>query len=146
MKDIENIRENTRKLIQYLGYTNNVFAHIGSISQCYALQQLEKQDLTILELSQALALEHSSVSRMAKELVAKGFCKYKENTKDKRSRYLLLTKLGKSKLQEIHLTATRQVKAALDTLTESQRKTVVNGINLYAQALEKNYLNNEVSS
>ena len=134
-QEVEIVRESTRKLVQYLGYMNNVFAHIGSISQCHALHKLEKKPLTILELSQALSLEHSSASRVAKELVSKKFCEYVQNTNDRRSRYLSLTKLGKSKLEEIHVTAIHQVKSALATFTDSQRKTVVTGISLYAQAL-----------
>ena len=141
--EIESIRLGTREIVQYLGYLDNMFAHIGSISQCHALQKIERQPLTILELSQALSLDHSSTSRLAKGLVSKGFCHYIENKDDKRSRRLGLTKIGKMKLQEIHATATHQVKSALSLLTETQRKKIVDGIGLYAQALKQVYQQEE---
>ncbi len=137
MLNIEKIRENTRSIIQSLGYMNNMFAHIGSVSQCYALQKLEKNTMTILELSRALGLEHSSVSRMVSELVAKGYCQYTVNLDDKRSRYLLLTKKGEKKTNEIHKIANEQVNLALQQLTSEQKKIVLEGLQLYAEALNK---------
>jgi len=135
--EIEDIRTGTRQIIQYLGYIDNMFAHIGSISQCHALQKIEKHQLTILELSQALSLDHSSVSRAVKGLVEKGFCNYAENKHDKRSRMLSLTELGKTRVREIHETANHQVEAALSLLTQAERKKVVEGIGLYTKALEQ---------
>ena len=137
MSEIEKIRESTRKIVQYLGYLDNMFAHIGSISQCHALQKLEKKPMTILELSRELSLEHSSVSRVAKELVSKGYCRYVENTNDRRSRYLSLTKTGERRVQEIHSIATTQVESALKRLTDAQKKTVSEGMHLYAEALKR---------
>jgi DNA-binding MarR family transcriptional regulator len=133
--EIEKIRESTRKIVQYLGYMNNMFSHIGSISQCYVLQKIVKNPMSILELSQELSLDHSSVSRIAKELVSKGLCKYVDNMNDRRSRYLAPTKLGEEKVQEIHKIAGAQVEAALNRLTDVQTKTVLEGMCLYAEAL-----------
>ncbi len=142
MSDINKIRESTRKIIQHLGYMNNMFSHIGSVSQCYALQKIEAKSMTILELSQALSLEHSSASRIARELVNKGYCKYIASTKDKRNRCLALTKKGKKKTEEIHNIANQQVDSALKKLTRDQKKTVLEGMQLYAEAL-KNIHNGE---
>lgn len=139
MSEIDKIRESTRKIIQYLGYMNNMFAHIGSVSQCYALQKIEKQPMTILALSQALSLEHSSASRLASGLVAKGYCKYSDNTNDKRSRFLSLTKKGEKVTGEIHRIANKQVDSALQQLTNDERKTVLKGMQLYADALNASY-------
>ena len=136
-KEIEDIRLGTRQIIQYLGYIDNMFADIGSISQCHALQKIEKQPISILELSLALSLDHSSVSRAVKGLVAKGYCEYSENEHDKRSRLLSLTTTGKEKVQEIHAIANHQVESALSPLTPAQRKKIVEGIVLYAKALKQ---------
>lgn len=135
MSEIDKIRESTRKIIHSLGYLNNMFSHIGSVSQCYALQKIEQESMTILELSQALSLEHSSASRIASQLVSKGYCKYIASTNDKRNRYLSLTKKGEKKTQEIHKIANAQVDSALQQLTHDQRKTVLEGMQLYAEAL-----------
>lgn len=143
MSVIDQIRKSTREIIQYLGYMNNMFSHIGSVSQCYALQKIEKKSMTILELSQALSLEHSSASRIARELVSKEYCKYVDGTNDKRNRFLSLTKKGEKKTQEIHKIANEQVDLALQQLTDNQKKTVLEGMQLYAQAL-KNIHNEKI--
>lgn len=135
--EIATIRLHTRRIVQYLGYIDNMFAHIGSLSECYALQKIGLHPMTILELSQELGLEQSSVSRMAKNLVTKDFCIYQENKNDGRSRYLVLTSLGAEKLHEINRIADEQVHMALNQLNESQLQTVIKGITLYADALEK---------
>jgi DNA-binding MarR family transcriptional regulator len=135
--EVATIRLHTRRIVQYLGYIDNMFAHIGSLSECYALQKIGLHPMTILELSQELKLEQSSVSRLAKSLVTKDFCCYQENRHDGRSRYLALTSLGKEKLHEINCTADAQVLMALNQFNETQLQTVIKGITLYADALEK---------
>ena len=135
--EIAAIRLHTRRIVQHLGYIDNLFADIGSLSECYALQKIGMGSMTILALSQELGLEHSSTSRLAKNLVAKSYCIYQENLRDRRSRYLTLTSLGKEKLLEIHNTADEQVLAALNQLSKTQCKEVITGLTLYADALEK---------
>ncbi len=140
---VNNIRTSTRDIVQHLGYLNNLFASIGSLSQCYALQKLEKTPLTLQELTKELGLEQSTVSRLAKELVdKKGYCFYQPNGQDGRSHFLKLTDLGKKKLREIHTTATQQVQTALSQLTEAEQEAVARGLDLYATAL-KNKEENE---
>jgi len=134
--EIDEIRSEMRKIVRSLGIVDNIFSHIGSVSQCHALQRLESGPITLLELSQELSLDHSSVSRLAKQLVSKGLCDYRENTNDGRSRYLFLTEAGTNRAQEIHEVATRQVRMALNVLTESERRKVVEGIKLYSKALQ----------
>lgn len=138
--EIDKIRESTRKIVRYLGYMNNMFSHIGSISQCYALQKIEETKcMTIQELSQALSLDHSSASRVAKELVSKSYCSYLDNENDRRSRYISLTKKGEERTQEIQEIAIAQVESALKQLTDTQRKTVLEGMQLYAEALKNSH-------
>lgn len=135
---IDSIRQSTRDIVQHLGYLNHLFVHIGSISQCYALQKLEAKPLTLLELSDALTLERSTVSRLAKDLVAKGYCTYLTNDQDGRSRYLELTELGHQKLEEIHHVAIKQVQIALQNVTQETRELISQGLFLYAMALKDN--------
>lgn len=139
MSMINEIRKSTREIIQCLGYMDNMFSHIGSVSQCYALQKMEGGAMSILALSQALSLEHSSASRIATSLVAKGYCQYVASKEDKRNRFLSLTKEGEKVVQAIHAIANEQVDAALNVLTKDQRNTVLEGMQLYAEALKKTY-------
>ncbi len=140
---IDIIRASTREIIQHLGYLDNLFAHIGSISQCHALQKLEKGSLTLLELSVELGLDRSTVSRLSKGLVDKGYCTYLTNEDDRRSRYLKLTKFGRQMLNEIHSTAINQVTAALQTLNGEEKDLVSQGLSIYAKALKNNHSDGE---
>lgn len=133
---IKSIRASTREIVQQLGYLNNLFAHIGSVSQCYALHKLEDRALTLHDLSVELGLERSTVSRLAKDLVGKGYCAYLSNDQDGRSRFLQLTELGKKQLAEIHTLATAQVKTALSKMTEAEQDSVTKSLSLYAEALK----------
>ena len=133
---INSIRCSTREIVRQLGYLNNLFAHIGSISQCYALQMIEEKALTIQELSLKLGLESSSVSRLAKELVSKDYCEYAPHDLDGRYRVLKLTKLGRKQLTEIHTQASHQVSTALNKLTQKEQDIVTQGLTLYATALK----------
>jgi DNA-binding MarR family transcriptional regulator len=136
LEKINTIRRSTRDIVQHLGYLNHLFAHIGSISQCYALQKLEAEPLTLFALSDALTLDRSTTSRLAKDLVAKDYCVLLANDKDGRSRYLALTALGHQKLQEIHQVATQQVHLVLESMTQEEQELVVRGLSLYANALK----------
>lgn len=140
---IDSIRNSTREIIQHLGYLNHLFAHIGSISQCYALQKLEGKRLTLLELSEELALDRSTVSRLAKDLVNKGYCAYLMNDQDGRSRYLELTGVGKQELNEIHGVAIKQVQSALQNLANEEQELISQGLSLYAKALKDNPMRGE---
>jgi DNA-binding MarR family transcriptional regulator len=134
---IKNIRRSTREIVQQLGYLNNLFAHIGSISQCYALQILEEAPLTIQELTSKLSLESSTVSRLAKDMVHKGYCEYAPHEQDGRFRVLKLTALGRQQLHEIHTQANKQVATALAKLNKTEQETVTHGLLLYADALKE---------
>ncbi len=134
---VNGVRASTREIVQRLGYLNNQFAHIGSVSQCYALQKLENKALTLHELSIELGLDRSTVSRLAKDMANKGYCAYLSNDQDGRSRFLQLTELGKKQLEEIHTFAIAQVKTALSKLTKTDQDTVTRGLSLYASALKK---------
>lgn len=137
LERIKAIRKSTRDIVQHLGYLNNLFADIGSVSQCYASHALERQNLTLHDLSSELSLDRSTVSRLAQDLVRKGYCMYLVNDKDGRSRYLELSELGKNMLHEIHTTAIQQVQSALAGLTDEEKDTVSRGLSLYASALKK---------
>lgn len=143
---IENIRNSTREIIQYLGYLDNSFAHIGSISQCHALIKVEKKSYTIQELTTELMLKQSTISRLAQGLVNKGYCSYSINPTDLRSRSLKITALGKKQVQAIHLIASQQVQNALEKLSVQEKEIVMRGLTLYAQSLKNSHLggkNNE---
>src|SRR4051812_48799833 len=91
---IDTIRRSTRDIVLHLGYLHNQFAHIGSVSQCYALHKLNEREMTPRELTGEMLLDRTTVSRLAKDLVKKGFIKIEIHQKDRRSHILKLTVLG----------------------------------------------------
>ncbi len=134
---IDIIRKSTRDIVLHLGYLNNQFGHIGSVSQCYAIHQLNERDMTPRELSAELLLDKTTVSRLVKGLVNKGYVKTEIQQKDRRSHILKLTVLGREKLFEINRIARGQVQNALRQVPEEKQALISNGLAVYSHALKE---------
>jgi DNA-binding MarR family transcriptional regulator len=134
---IDNIRKSTRDIVLHLGYIHNLFAHIGSVSQCYALHMLNERDMTPRELSAELLLDKTTISRLAKSLLNRGYVKTEVQQKDRRSHLLKLTVLGREKLFEINRIARGQVQNALRQIPEDKQELISNGLAAYSHALKE---------
>lgn len=134
---IDNIRKSTRDIVLHLGYLNNQFAHIGSVSQCYALHKLNERDMTPRELSAEMLLDRTTISRLAKDLINKGYVKLEIQQKDNRSHLLKLTVLGREKLFEINRIARGQVQNALRQVPDDKQELISNGLAAYSHALQE---------
>lgn len=98
------VRQSSRRVIQELGFLDNLFSEIGSYSQCHALYELKRSKyLSGSELSKLLNLEKSSVSRLIKSLESKGYCKNEQDPKDSRTRLVTLTKKGEEDVRGLGL-------------------------------------------
>jgi DNA-binding MarR family transcriptional regulator len=135
---IDTIRKSIRDIILHIGSLEHQFEHVGSISQCYALQKLGERDLTPVELSCELLLDRTTVSRLAKSLIEQGYIKSETNQKDRRSHLLKLTALGREKVYEINRIARGQVQVTLQNLSPEHQIVISSGVSLYAQALKEN--------
>ncbi|MDZ4276794.1 MAG: helix-turn-helix domain-containing GNAT family N-acetyltransferase [Erythrobacter sp.] len=136
---VEAIRGAARLLVRELGFMGGDFAGGDlSPSAVHALIEIEAGGaavgVTARDLGLLLHLEKSSISRMLRKLVAGGDV-VEQAAEDGRVKALALTEAGQRRLAGIHAFARAQVVAALARLPAGQDRVVLQGLQLYAEAL-----------
>jgi DNA-binding MarR family transcriptional regulator/GNAT superfamily N-acetyltransferase len=138
LQSIDRIRAASRRLVRELGFMGGSFAGTDlSPSAVHALIEIEGSGMTARELGARLHLEKSSVSRMLGRLIRSGDIVERARKEDGRTKILSLTVAGKRRVATIHAFARAQVSGALRRLRPGQRRTVLNGLHLYADALSE---------
>ncbi|MFO1050248.1 MAG: helix-turn-helix domain-containing GNAT family N-acetyltransferase [Geminicoccaceae bacterium] len=134
---VEAIRGASRRLVRELGFMRGSLAGTDlPPSAVHALIEIDSADgITAKELAERLLLEKSSVSRLLRKLVAAGEVVERAGARDGRSKPLWLGDRGRVTVAAIHRFARAQVADALGRLSEGQRRTVQEGLRLYADAL-----------
>lgn len=135
---VEQIRDASRRLVRELGFMNGTLAGTGlPPSAVHALVEIgARGPLTAGALCEALNLEKSSVSRMARRLVDAGeLVVATADGGDARAKPLALTAKGRATLAAIDAFTRRQVATALDRLPVEHRGVVADGLAAYAGAL-----------
>lgn len=141
---VSRIRSSSRTIVRQLGFLNDRFSEIGSISQCHAIVELDSQGvMNVGELSQVLNLDKSSTSRLVTQLYDRGICQMQSDAHDRRNKLVSLTKKGKLLVDKIHSEAKSQVQQALHVLNDEEKDIVVQGLSLYAKALTRARLHKE---
>jgi len=137
-KVITQIRSASREMVRQLGLLNNRFSSIGSVSQCHAMVELSTHGaMTIKQLSAALNLEKSTMSRLITQMIEKEICSIQVDKDDQRNKLVSLTKKGSQLVATIHHQATSQVEQALNMMNKEEQEIVVKGLFLYAQKLKQ---------
>ena len=137
---IEDVRSASRSMVRALGFMGGDFAGTDlSPSAVHALIEIEqgRGRLSARELGERLRLEKSSVSRMLRKLVGAGHVREGAAADDARVKWLALTALGQRCVASIHAFARAQVTGAMARLPPRQYRTVLDGVRLYADALER---------
>ncbi|AFH60075.1 transcriptional regulator [Paenibacillus mucilaginosus K02] len=91
------LRAHIQKFVRQFGLLEGHVTPCGyplSVSQVYALQELENRQMSVTELAGCLHLERSSVSRLADGLVKEGFVSRAVNEANRRETLLSLTDKG----------------------------------------------------
>lgn len=134
---IEPVRVASRRLVRELGFMRTYLAGTTMpASSVHALLEIDARgSLLASELTALLVLEKSSVSRMLGKLVAAGALREDAGGPDRRTKRLSLSLAGQALVADIHAFARGQVARALGRLEPGQCQTVVEGLQLYAQAL-----------
>jgi DNA-binding MarR family transcriptional regulator len=135
---IERVRDASRKLVRELGFMQSSLAGTDlPPSAVHALIEIDAQEgITATELADRLRLEKSSISRMLRKLVALGEIAESVDEADGRRKTLALTSSGQRQVAGIHAFARAQVCKALARLKPRERQTVLDGLRLYAEALD----------
>lgn len=135
---VTRIREASRRLVRELGFIKGTLAGTAlPPSAVHALLEIGAgRALTSGELSEILALEKSSVSRMIRKLIEGGDVIERASKDDGRAKLLSLTRKGRRTLAAIDTFAQQQVISALAHLGADARHEVANGLATYACALQ----------
>lgn len=134
------IRHTSREFVRELDLLD--IPHDGcTMSDCHALIELGRHGvLTAAQLSRHLRLEKSTISRKLARLEKKGLIQSRRDPNDGRYKRLGLAGPGRALLKRIDKAADRRVGAALALLPPGDRKKVVDGFQLYVDALARSAL------
>lgn len=134
---VDQIRHASRLLVRELGFMGGSFAGGDlSPSAVHALIEIGAgRAVTARDLARTLRLDKSGVSRMLRRLVLGGEVAQAPGEDDGRVKTLSLTPAGEARLRDIHAFGRAQVTAALERLPPDKARTVLEGLQLYADAL-----------
>ncbi|MBL28562.1 MAG: MarR family transcriptional regulator [Rhodospirillaceae bacterium] len=135
---VDGIRNASRKLVRELGFMRPTLAGTNlSPSAVHAVIEIGRSEaVTARDLGERLNLEKSSVSRLLRRLIDADLLAVTASAEDGRAKRLALTDRGKATLSAINAFAEEQVRAALDRMPADRGSVVLNGIRVYADALE----------
>ncbi|WP_456622573.1 MULTISPECIES: MarR family winged helix-turn-helix transcriptional regulator [unclassified Bradyrhizobium] len=136
---IDDIRAASRLMVRELGFMDaTVAASDYPPSAVHTILEIGiRGPMTSGELCDFLRLEKSSVSRMVRKLIDCGELRETPDEADARSKLLSLTAKGRRTLEALHAFGRQQVSGALAALTAAERRTVREGMMLYARALRQ---------
>lgn len=136
--EISAIRHASRQLVREFKFLDGQSRIEGvRFSECHFLTELGSMGrATASELADRLVLEKSTVSRLMSNLVDTGLVDVQAQESDRRHKHLVLTQAGQETVQAIHNYANKQVFSALQYVPEELLDTVVEGMNLYARAMQ----------
>jgi DNA-binding MarR family transcriptional regulator len=139
---IDDVRAASRQMVRELGFMDATLAATDyPPSAVHAVLEIGiRGRMSSGQIAEFLHLEKSSVSRMISKLVACGELKETSDSDDARIKPLALTPKGRRTLAALHAFGRRQVGGALEQLSETERRTVRDGLMLYARALRASQL------
>jgi DNA-binding MarR family transcriptional regulator len=139
---IDEIRSASRQMVRELGFMEATLAATDHPpSAVHTILEIGRRGpMTAMQLAEFLHLEKSSVSRMLRKLIEAGELKETTSPSDARSKPLSLTAKGRHTLAALNDFGRRQVLGALQHLSPSERRTVCEGLMLYAGALKTDRL------
>ncbi len=136
--EVSPLRQASREAVRELGILGKLGDLEISPAQCHAMIELGHHGvLTAGDLAEILRLDKSTMSRAVAALEKSGLIAVGRGASDKRRKPLSLTARGKKKLEKIHQRSNLQVNEALALLSEEERRTVVQGMSIYAKALAR---------
>lgn len=141
-KSLEDVRRHARQLVRELDVVRSGYMDTGyTLAQCHVMFELGAEDAqTLMQLTEALLIDKSNLSRTIKKLVQLELVKSVRGTVDSRQKFFSLTAKGKKALREVIGVAEGQVGGALKLLSQEQQQTVVEGLRLFESSLRRQRL------
>lgn len=134
---VEALRQASRKMVRELGIIDLDKNLAGPTPQhCHALIEIGNEPgVTVSALSELLLMSVSAASRLATNLMERGYVET-QDTVDRRQKGLSLTKAGKAELKKIDEFSNAKVEGAFKLLKHEDQKAILVAIQKYGQALE----------
>lgn len=115
----------------------SVCCHGLSVTQCYALEALERSGpLSMGQLAEHLWVELSSMTRAIDPLVEQGLATRREGSKDRRIREIQITSTGRRRMARIHADLVAEYREVLGRIPRESREVVIDAVGLLLQAFE----------
>lgn len=132
-------REASRRLVRELNIIKEKVGLAGiAYTHGHILLHVEAHGLlTVAELADLLRLDKSTTSRAVAAMIDSGYLKYRESKTDRRRKPVALTVRGRHVVERVHQVANAEVESALSMLTDDERETIVQGMQVYARALRR---------
>ncbi|MCY9659468.1 MarR family transcriptional regulator [Paenibacillus chondroitinus] len=139
-EEILRLRDNVQQFIRLFGLLEQSVTPCGyalSLSQVFALQELEQRTSSLNDLAAKLRLERSSVSRLIDELVKKEFVHRQLNENNRREVQLTLSDKGEKTIQQVRKQSIAYYQLVLKDLTFEEQHSVVDGFEFFVRSLKK---------
>ncbi len=134
------LRVYIQRFIRLFGLLDQTVTPCGvalSVSQVHALQELEKEPISVTKLSEKLGLERSSVSRLADQLVKAGFIIRVENEVNRREVILSLTEKGEKSIANVREQSISFLQTIVGEMTKEQQEQLLESFSLFTTHLAK---------
>ena len=134
---VAKVRSVSRDLVRELGFMNRTLAGtdlppsaVHAIIEIGAAGKLSAKDL-----GARLLLEKSTISRLVRSLDVSGVVRELRSKRDRRIKYLQLTRKGNKTLASITGFAEQQVAGALSLIDQNAQRNILSGLETYSAAL-----------
>ncbi len=134
------LRSTVQQFIRLFGVLEQTVTPCGfsmSLSQVFALQELENRSMSVKEIAEKLRLERSSVSRLVDGLVKGGFVSRELNEHNRREVILRLTDKGERSLERLREQSIHFYESILKDLPDVSQEKVLEGYQIFTACIEK---------
>jgi len=107
------------------------------ISHAHAFIELSRGSITQRELTRALRLERSTVSRLVDKLAAQGWVDAAPSPQDARSVLLSLSPAGKRVAEQLELARSKRFASLLDAIPNDRRDDVLAALDVLVAATDR---------
>ncbi len=113
---------------------DRICCHDLSVTQCYAIESLATNPLTVNELSASLYLDKSTTSRVVNALERKGYVKRTVHPDDGRALLLEMTRRGRDLYEKIRSEIVHQERELIAEFDHDTRQALITMVQRLAKA------------
>lgn len=138
--EILDFRKSIHDFIRLFGLLHKSKTPCGadySVSQVLALQELQSSRQTLVELTDKLNLDRSTVSRLTEQLVQSGLVHREQNIHNRREVILSITPKGENILNELTRQSIRFIEQFLQYIPDSEHPQLITSFQHLVSALSK---------